>query len=61
MRIDKVIDFDDSSTFPKEIKEWVLNRKEYFYSLFDKMIFSEWWELEHELCNIRLWEQSFIQ
>lgn len=36
-----MIDFDDSSTFPCEIKEWVLNRKEYFYSLSDKKDFSE--------------------
>lgn len=56
-----MIDFDDSKTFPYEIREWVLNRKEYFFSLFDKNDFSEWWELEHKLCNIRLWENSFIQ
>ena len=58
---DKMIDFDNSATFPNEIKEWVLNQREYFYSLFDKVDFSEWWQLEHKLCDIRLWEQSFIQ
>lgn len=56
-----MIDFDNSATFPQEIREWVLDKKEYFYSLFDKRDFSEWWQLEHKLCDIRLWEQSFIQ
>lgn len=56
-----MIDFDNSATFPQEIREWVLEQKEYFYSLFDKRDFSEWWQLEHKLCDIRLWEQSFIQ
>lgn len=37
-----MIDFDNSATFPQEIREWVLEQKEYFYSLFDKRDFSEW-------------------
>ena len=56
-----MIDFDNSATFPHEIREWVLERKEYFYSLFDKRNFLKWRELEFELCELRLWEQSFIQ
>lgn len=56
-----MIDFDDSSTFPNVIRQWVLNQKDYFLSHFNKEDYVEWWELEHQLCDIRLWEQSFIQ
>lgn len=56
-----MIDFDDVSTFPTEIKQWVASQKEYFYSLFAKNNFSEWWELERELTDLRLWEKDFVQ
>lgn len=49
-----MIDFDDSSTFPNVIRQWVLNQKDYFLSHFNKEDYVEWWELEHQLCDIRL-------
>lgn len=53
-----MIDFDDSSTFLNVIRQWVLNQKDYFLSHFNKEDYVEWWELEHQLCDIRLWEQA---
>lgn len=56
-----MIDFDDVYTFPDEIKKWVIQQKDFFYSNWDKEDFSEPWELEHKLSNMRIYDYPIIQ
>lgn len=55
-----MIDFDNPSTYPNEIKSWVLDNMEYFKSLVPEGNYTEDWQVAHILDDKRLEESNFV-
>lgn len=52
-----MIDFDTTNTYPLEIKNWVIENKEYFLNKIPYGSYENDYEIEHHLCDI--WFDEF--
>lgn len=55
-----MIDFDNSGTYPSEIKSWVLSNVEYFKSIIPEGNYTEGWQVAHILEDKRLEDSKFV-
>lgn len=56
-----MVDFDNEGTFPKKIKEWVIDNESYFLSVIPDDKFSEGWQAAHKLDDMHLGDNSFVK
>ena len=55
-----MIDFDNPKTFPKELKNWGTEFEKMVLRRVNTANIEEWWQIEHQLQDIRIGESQLV-
>ena len=55
-----MIDFDNPNTFPKELKNWGTEFEKMILRRVNMDNIEEWWQIEHQLQDIRIGESKLV-
>lgn len=56
-----LIDFDDKSTFPEQLSRWDFGFEKWIRENVSTENISEWWQIEHQLRDLRIGETDFVR